>query len=193
MEWLVVIKDWQDGLPTIGNTAISLILTLDILVPRISLWDTSLDFFPAFSGAWNIAEEPLIKDNVDWLDMLKVRYSHGKVGNDNMGNERFPYLYTIQDFYMDNNERKDMPGYNWGTGDYNRSYKGIHYSQVASPYITWEEATKNDLGLDISLFRNSFSLTVDYFTEDRTGIYMERNFLPQITGLESKPRANVGL
>ncbi len=85
-----------------------------------------------------------------------------------------------------------MPGYNWGTGDYNRSYKGIHYSQVASPYITWEEATKNDLGLDISLFRNSFSLTVDYFTEDRTGIYMERNFLPQITGLESKPRANVG-
>jgi len=149
-------------------------------------------FFPAFSGAWNIAEEPLIKDNVDWLDMLKVRYSHGKVGNDNMGNERFPYLYTIQDFYIDNNERRDMPGYNWGTGDYNRSYKGIHYSQVASPYITWEEARKNDLGVDISLFRNSFSLTVDYFTEDRTGIYMERNFLPQITGLESKPRANVG-
>jgi len=149
-------------------------------------------FFPAFSGAWNIAEEPLIKDNVDWLDMLKIRYSHGKVGNDNMGNERFPYLYTIQDFYIENNERRDMPGYNWGTGDYSKYYKGIHYSQVASPYITWEEATKNDLGLDISLFRNSFSLTVDYFTEDRTGIYMERNFLPQITGLESKPRANVG-
>lgn len=149
-------------------------------------------FFPAFSGAWNIAEEPLIKENVDWLDMLKVRYSYGKVGNDNMGNERFPYLYTIQDYYIDNNERKDMPGYNWGTSDYARYYKGIHYSQVASPYITWEEATKNDLGLDISLFRNSFSFTVDYFTEDRTGIYMERNFLPQITGLESKPRANVG-
>lgn len=149
-------------------------------------------FFPAYSGAWNIAEEPFIKDNVDWLDMLKVRYSHGKVGNDNMGNERFPYLYTIQDYYTENNERKDMSGYNWGTGDYSRYYKGIHYSQVASPFITWEEAKKNDLGVDISLFRNSFSLTVDYFTEDRTGIYMERNFLPQITGLESKPRANVG-
>jgi TonB-linked SusC/RagA family outer membrane protein len=140
-------------------------------------------FFPAFSGAWNIAEEPFIKNNVGWLDMLKVRYSYGKVGNDNMGNERFPYLYTIQG---------DMPGYNWGTSDYAKYYSGIHYSQVASPNVTWEEATKNDLGLDISLFRNSFSLTVDYFTEDRTGIYMTRNFLPLITGLESNPRANVG-
>jgi hypothetical protein len=57
----------------------------------------------------------------------------------------------------------------------------VYTIAVASPTVTWEEATKNDLGLDISLFRNSFSLTVDYFTEDRTGIYMERKFLPLIT------------
>lgn len=149
-------------------------------------------FFPAYSAAWNIAEEPFIKNNQEWLEMFKIRFSHGKVGNDNMGNERFPYLYTIQDYYMDGDTRNDMPGYNWGTASYSRYYKGIHYSQVASPNITWEEARKDDLGVDLSMFRNSFSLTVDYFTEKRTGIYMTRHFLPLITGLESEPRANVG-
>ncbi|MEA4918061.1 TonB-dependent receptor [Proteiniphilum sp.] len=140
-------------------------------------------FFPAFSAAWNVAEEPFIKDNQDWLEMFKIRYSRGKVGNDNMGNERFPYLYTIQG---------TETGYNWGTASYARRYTGMHYTQVASPYITWEEARKDDLGIDLSLFHNNFSLTVDYFTEERTGIYMTRNYLPLITGLESNPRANVG-
>lgn len=141
-------------------------------------------FFPAFSTAWNIAEEPLIKENQNWLEMFKIRYSWGKVGNDNLGGERFPYLYTIGG--------ESIPGYNWGTASYARSYNGLHYTQVASPFVTWEVAEKSDLGVDISLFRNKFSMTVDYFTENRSGIFMTRNFLPQITGLESNPRANVG-
>ncbi|MDD4698067.1 MAG: TonB-dependent receptor [Fermentimonas sp.] len=139
-------------------------------------------FFPAFSGAWNIAEEPFIKENLDKLDMFKIRYSHGKVGNDNTG-DRFPYLYTISG---------GAPGYNWGTSVYQKNYAGTHFTQVASPYITWEVARKNDLGVDIALFRNKFSATVDYFNEKRTGIYMTRYYLPLITGLESNPKANVG-
>jgi TonB-linked outer membrane protein, SusC/RagA family/TonB-dependent outer membrane receptor, SusC/RagA subfamily, signature region len=139
-------------------------------------------FFPAYSAAWNVAEEPIIKDNLKWLEMFKIRYSHGKVGNDNM-DDRFPYLYTISG---------GAAGYNWGTASYPKSYGGTHYTQVASPYVTWEVATKDDLGVDISLFNNQFSATVDYFYEKRTGIYMTRNYLPLITGLESNPSANVG-
>ena len=53
-------------------------------------------FFPAFSLAWNVAEESFVKNNLKWMNMFKIRYSHGKVGNDNIGdNNRFPYLYTI--------------------------------------------------------------------------------------------------
>ncbi len=53
-------------------------------------------FFPAFSVAWNIAEEPIIKKSLKWMNMFKLRYSYGKVGNDNFGdNVRFPYMYTI--------------------------------------------------------------------------------------------------
>ena len=60
--------------------------------------DYRFGFFPAVSGAWNVAEEPFVKKIAGkWLNMFKIRYSYGKTGNDNLGNDRFPYLYTIGD------------------------------------------------------------------------------------------------
>ena len=41
-------------------------------------------FFPAYSVAWNMVEESFIKEKSPWINMFKVRYSYGKVGNDNM-------------------------------------------------------------------------------------------------------------
>ena len=36
---------------------------------------------------------------------------------------------------------------------------------MASNGITWEVATKDDLGIDLSLFNDKFTATVDYFHE----------------------------
>lgn len=143
-------------------------------------------FFPAFSTAWNIAEEPFIKKNIEWLNMFKLRYSWGKVGNDNVGT-RFPYMYTIGNI--------ENGGYQWAEFDFNRFYDGKSYTAVASTGVTWEISTKNDIGLDLSVFDDRFSLTVDYFTDKRTGIFMKRTALPWIVGLNSgdQPRANVGV
>lgn len=140
-------------------------------------------FFPAFSCAWNVAEENFVKDNLIWVNMFKIRFSYGKVGNDNMGDERFPYLYTIE---------SGGAGYEWADYSFDRNYEGMRFTQVASPYVTWEVATKSDLGLDVSLFRDRIIANVDYFDEKREGIYMTRQFLPQMVGLESAPKANVG-
>ena len=143
-------------------------------------------FFPAFSVAWNVANEPWLKDASPWLNMFKIRYSWGKVGNDKMGT-RFPYLYTI-DYTGDNI-------YNFGTlTDPTRaSYiQGMHYASLAARNVTWEVSTKQDVGIDLSLFNGRFNITADYFHEKRTGIYMIRNFLPGTMGLESAPWANVG-
>lgn len=148
-------------------------------------------FFPAVSAAWNLKREHFM-DNVTWLDMFKIRYSWGKVGNDNLGDAngsqiRFPYLYTLGAI--------DGRQYNFGTWNTPSSdtfSKGWHYTSMASPQVTWEVAKKQDVGLDLALFNNSFSLTVDYFHEKRDGIFMQRNYLPAILGLESAPYANVG-
>ena len=143
-------------------------------------------FFPAVSVAWNVAEEPIIKKNFKWMNMFKIRYSFGKVGNDvlKIGNDeyRFPYLYTIG----------DGTGCTWADYNYSNSYSGKRYTDLASNYATWEIATKHDLGVDLALFNDKFTATVDYFHEQREGIWMERKYLPSIVGLGSNPRANVG-
>lgn len=151
-------------------------------------------FFPAYSFAWNAAEEKFFKENLKWVNMLKIRYSHGKVGNDNLGDERFPYLYTIDPvhYYDENNNPVYFPGYQWADYTFDRSYDGLGFQQVASSNVTWEVATKNDLGLDLSLFDNKLNANIDYFEEKREGIYMTRQYLPAMVGLESNPKANVG-
>ena len=150
-------------------------------------------FFPAISGAWNIAEESLIKKHLKWMNMFKIRYSYGKVGNDNLGNTRFPYLYDIETMTKkDGDKTVDTGGYNFGDYTFDRYYGGMRYSSLSSPNVTWEIATKHDLGIDFSFFNDKLSGSVDYFNEKREGIYMLREYLPGIVGLESNPRANVG-
>ena len=150
-------------------------------------------FFPAISGAWNIAEESLIKKHLKWMNMFKIRYSYVKVGNDNLGNTRFPYLYDIETMTKkDGDKTVDTGGYNFGDYTFDRYYGGMRYSSLSSPNVTWEIATKHDLGIDFSFFNDKLSGSVDYFNEKREGIYMLREYLPGIVGLESNPSANVG-
>ena len=150
-------------------------------------------FFPAISGAWNIAEESLIKKHLKWMNMFKIRYSYGKVGNDNLGNTRFPYLYDIETMTKkDGDKTVDTGGYNFGDYTFDRYYGGMRYSSLSSPNVTWEIATKHDLSIDFSFFNDKLSGSVDYFNEKREGIYMLREYLPGIVGLESNPSANVG-
>ena len=141
-------------------------------------------FFPAFSVAWNIAEEPIIKKSLKWMNMFKLRYSYGKVGNDNFGdNFRFPYMYTIG----------SGGGYQWADYNYDKNFGGKIYTDLASNNVTWEIATKHDIGVDLSLFNDKFTATIDYFHEQRDGIYMTRDHLSSMIGLNGKrPKANVG-
>lgn len=151
--------------------------------------DHRFGFFPAVSGAWNIAEEPLL-ENIAWLNMFKLRYSYGKTGNDNLGDIRFPYLYNIETILNDDDQPSG--GYNFGDYESGNYWGGMRYSSIASPYVSWEIATKQDLGIDYSFFGDKLHGAVDYFHERREGIYMSRNYLPGFVGLESNPSANVG-
>lgn len=145
--------------------------------------DHKWGFFPAFSLAWNVAEEKWVKEKLPWINMFKIRYSDGRVGNDDIGT-RIPYLYTLA--------FNGSKGYNWGDFYFNKYYQSLYYSQIASTGITWEKAIKHDLGVDLALFSDKLLITADYFDESREGIYYTRNFLPGMVGLESNPKANVG-
>ena len=133
-------------------------------------------FFPAYSAAWNIAEEPIVKKHLKWMNMFKLRYSYGKVGNDTM-NDRFPYLPSFGS--------SSGNGFNYSDLETSYFYDGLTYTKYATTNVTWEIATKHDIGIDFSLWDDRFTGTIDYFYERRDGIYQSRSFIPVSVGLNS--------
>ena len=143
-------------------------------------------FFPSIGIAWNIGNEAFLR-NVSFLDKLKVRYSFGLVGNDeltdwfNNGEERFFYLNMMN---MNNGTMK------FGT-DYGKVFQTVAVSRYANSNITWEKSYKSNLAWEIGLF-NSLNIELDIFHDRRTNILMTRNDIPTTMGLRTAVRANVG-
>jgi TonB-linked SusC/RagA family outer membrane protein len=54
--------------------------------------DSRWGFFPSASAAWRISEEAFIRDGASWIDNLKLRASHGLLGNANIGD--YPWQET---------------------------------------------------------------------------------------------------
>lgn len=84
-------------------------------------------FFPAYSVAWNIAEEPIIKKHLKWMNMFKLRYSYGKVGNDVVGDndQRFPYLSTFG----------ASGGFNYADIGQKYEFTGLSYTHYATTAV----------------------------------------------------------
>lgn len=108
--------------------------------------------------------------------MFKLRYSYGKVGNDTM-NDRFPYLPSFGN--------SSGNGFNYSDLETSYFYDGLTYTKYATTNVTWEIATKHDIGIDFSLWDDRFTGTIDYFYERRDGIYQSRSFIPVSVGLNS--------
>ena len=165
-------------------------------------------FFPAISGAWNISEEPFVKDNTSLFEMLKIRYSYGRVGNNKIKQGdteiRFPYVGTIGGIIGSYNYGDiSFPNYNGFGIPINSNdprYYSYHITTLAADYLTWEVATKHNLGLDFNVLNGKFSGAMDIFKDTRSDIYMQRKYLPQITGIvndyqwfnTNNPWANIG-
>lgn len=138
-------------------------------------------FFPSFAIGWMLTNESFMENKTDVLSKLKLRGSIGKVGNDKIsGDRRFAYLSTID----------GAGGYRWGwKNDY--SYGGYQEGDFGIPNLTWETATKIDVGIEAGLW-NDVNLQVDYFKEYRKDIFMARKTIPETAGFNKTPYANFG-
>lgn len=137
-------------------------------------------FFPAIAAGWLVSEEKFWGRAKDVIDMFKIKGSYGIVGNDQIGgNRRFIYLGTV------------VSGNSYQFGTNAGSYSSIKLGDVANPDVGWEEARKLDVGLDISFF-NALKLQLDYFKEERSGIFLQRKSIPVFAGISTKPYVNVG-
>lgn len=142
-------------------------------------------FFPSAGAAWNIANEPFWKPLKKTVNNLKLRYSYGLVGNDQIGSayDRFFYLSSMN---MNDSRR----GFNFGK-DLTNYKNGISITQDANPNITWEVSHKQNYALELGLW-NNITMIAEYFKERRTNILMSRSYVPGTMGLDYTARANVG-
>lgn len=139
-------------------------------------------FFPSLALGWIISEEKFMRNCADWLTLLKLKGSIGKVGNDDIGGRRFAYITTIN---------TGASGYHFGyAGDYWRG--GYSEGEVGVNNLTWETSTKTNVGIELGLW-NEFNLQFDYFYEHRTNIFMQRKTIPTQAGFLSNPYANYGV
>lgn len=139
--------------------------------------------FPAVSAGWNIAEEPLFKKHIKFIDLLKIRGSYGLVGNDALGSS-FSYYYQ-QNYNSGNGTAVADFGYSSNT------ITGISEGTLANNSVTWEKERKEDLGLEFSLFNNSLTGGVDLFNNNRYDILTTRGTVSAIFG-QGLPPVNLG-
>lgn len=145
-------------------------------------------FFPSFGGGWLVTNEPFWLENNNWLTKsitnLKLKATYGLVGNDAIGdaNDRFFYQSDVN---VNNPDR----AYTWGE-NFNYTVNGVSINRYANDQITWEVASKLNLGLELGLF-GKIDIMADVYKENRKNILQSRTNIPATMGLHVTPRANV--
>ena len=142
-------------------------------------------FFPSFGVGYLISSEKFWKPLEKTVNKLKLKFTYGLVGNDQIGdaNDRFYYLSNVN---MDDSAKGQTFGTNWGN-----TINGITVNRYANEFITWEKAEKTNVGLELGLF-NKLEIQADLFYEKRNSILMTRSYIPSTMGLTADVRANVG-
>ncbi len=142
-------------------------------------------FFPSAGAAWLISNEPFWEKYSATINNLKLRYTYGLVGNDQIGSrdDRFFYLSQIN---MSDGDRGAYFGENMNIGA-----PGIRINRYANEAITWETSTKQNVAIEIGLFGKA-NIIAEYFNEHRRNILMTRAAIPTTMGLQASVRANIG-
>jgi len=136
--------------------------------------DKKWAYFPSVSLGWNIHNESFFSQE-SFLNQIKLRASWGKNGNEAIG--AFQYTSLIK------------PGANYIFGD-DVTTSGMYPSRLVNRQVRWESSEQYDAGLDLRMFNNSLSATVDVFYKTTDGMLMKLP-IPAFIG-NDVPDGNVG-
>jgi TonB-dependent starch-binding outer membrane protein SusC len=129
--------------------------------------------FPSVSAAWRISQEKFF--NVPFISELKLRLETGITGNQGGGNSA---IYSPL----------SAGATPWGTG--------FLPSVYPNPKLQWEQTKTNNIGLNLSMFRNRISIDADYYVKNTDNLIMPAG-LPWYmgtngTGAVAAPTVNAG-
>ena len=140
--------------------------------PKNSQWG----FFPSASLGWLMSEENWFKNSgiSDVINNLKFRASMGSLGNANISPYQFLEVmnFSKSSVLIDGNK--------------------VPFTDVPSLIpddITWEKIKTYNGGVDLTMFNNRMSVTVDYYQRFASDLYTVGPNLPQVLGSTS-PKGN---
>lgn len=131
--------------------------------------------FPSGALGWKVSKEEFLKDNKT-ISNLKLRASYGVTGNQSIA----PYqsLASFGSVYTP---------INGGT------VINVTPNQVANPNLKWESSYQTNIGVDLGLYSNRISLSLDYYNIDTKDLIIQDSSQPQYLGfLTPASLRNVG-
>lgn len=121
-------------------------------------------FFPSFSAAWRISNEPFFKSLKETIEDLKLRASYGIVGNSAISNYR------------------TMASYTNATVPFNKSLESaVRLDRISNPDLKWEKSNQLNIGMDISLFNGRLEFLADFYNKTTTDLLYSLQ-IPSTTG-----------
>ena len=120
--------------------------------------------FPSGALGWKISNEDFLKDN-ETISNLKLRASYGVTGNPSIA----PYqsLASLASIYGSSN---------------GQTVTAVTPNQPANPDLKWESSYQSNFGVDLGLYNNAVSLSLDYYNIDTKDIIMVDRGLPDYLG-----------
>lgn len=134
------------------------------------------NFFSGSAG-WNAHNEKWIQDHLPVISKLKLRASYGQLGNQEIPD--YGYVSIIGNLY------------NYPFGETPTSNPGSTISTRGNPKVKWESSTQADAGIDVGIWQDKLSLTVDYFIKTTSDMLIPVP-LPLIGGSAQPPYLNAG-
>jgi len=114
-------------------------------------------YFPSASFAWRAKNEKFLKD-VTAISDLKFRVGYGNVGNN-----------RINDYLFLTTFRNDG-GYYYGIN--NQPVNAYYSSGLVNEALQWESNESKNLGMDLSLFRDRITLSVDVYNNQAKNLLL---------------------
>lgn len=105
--------------------------------------------YPSVGLGWIISRENFFQ-NQEIFDLLKLRASYGKVGNDQIPTNAFTQTVSLNRAYSFN-------------GSANAATNGAQINQIIDPNITWEITKEFDFAIEFGLFQSKLSGEVNYY------------------------------
>lgn len=109
------------------------------------------DFFPGYSAAWRISNEPFM-ENITFINDLKIKAGYGELGNESIPQGR------IYSQYINNDDSNyDLSGTNSSV------LPGYSLFIIGNKDLQWEYTSTKNFGIDGALFNNTFQFNLELY------------------------------